>query len=253
LPTASEEQLQAIGLHERYIQTYKLAHFGDSPLEIAAIAKQLNVTSETVKRRLALVERKLADPNAMRSAAGGQAPLAKKDPKKYAKALAKMAGPGVRNIAETARECGLTKEAATKIARELERELAPVQRAIEDVRVEDLAKLFGTLSRDAIIAVTQEKLDGANARDLGVLAGIGSQNFQLLRGQPTQRLEINDRREMNELVKMMLEEAKRRGIEIDVTPDGGATAAKSPYKSAADQRMVKAISSGDPAETLAPA
>lgn len=251
--SVTEEQLQATGLSEKYLDSYRLSHFEDPPLSKDEIAQRAGCKRSTIKRHLATVDRKLADPDSMRSTESGALHRSRSDPKTYAKAVKMMVGPGVRNIAAVARECGLSPEAATKIARELERELQPVQRAIEDVRVEDLAKQFGTLTRDAITAITQDKLDGANARDLGVLAGIGSQNFQLLRGQPTQRLEINDRREMNELVKMMLEEAKRRGIEIDVTPDGGATAAKSPYKDAADQRMVKAISSGDPAETLAPA
>jgi transposase-like protein len=250
--SVTEEQLQATGLAEKYLDSYRLAHFEDPPLSKDEIAEKVGLKRTTVRRHLSMVERRLADPDSMRNPGSGVPHLSQSDPKTYAKALAKLSGPQ-RNISAVAREMGLSPEAATKIARELEQELQPLQRAIEDVRVEDLAKQFGTLTRDALAAITQPKLDGANARDLGVLAGIGSQNFQLLRGQPTQRLEINDRREMNELVKMMLEEAKRRGIEIDVTPDGGATAKKSPYKNAADQRMVKAISSGDPAGTLTPA
>ena len=250
--STTEEQLQATGLAEKYIATYRLANFEDPPLTKDEIAQRVGFKRTTVRRHLAMVERRLADPDSMRSTGSGVPHLSQSDPKTYAKALTKLAAPQ-RNIAAVAREMGLSCEAATKIARELEQELQPLQRVIEDVRVEDLTKRFGTLTRDALNAITQAKLDGASARDLGVLAGIGSQNFQLLRGQPTQRMEINDRRKLNELVKMMLEEAKRRGIEIDVTPDGGATAAKSPYKNAADQRMQKAIASGDPAETLAPA
>ena len=52
---------------------------------------------------------------------------------------------------------------------------------------------------------------------------------------------------------MLFGEMKRRGIEIDVTPEGVVTPKKSPYRNAAHQRDVKAIESGDPAETLVPA
>ena len=250
--SATEEQLQATGLAEKYLSSYRLAHFEDPPLSKDEIAQRAGSKRSTIKRHLARVDLKLADPDSMRSTGSGFIHRSQSDPETYAKALMKLAGPQ-RNIAETARECGLSIQAATKIAKELDRELQPLARAIEDVRVEDLTKQFGSLTRDAMLAITQAKLDGASARDLGVLAGIGSQNFQLLRGQPTQRLEISDRREMNELVKLMLEEASRRGIEIDVTPDHGTTAQKSPYKNAADQRAKKQIESGDPAETLAPA
>jgi hypothetical protein len=52
---------------------------------------------------------------------------------------------------------------------------------------------------------------------------------------------------------MIVKEAERRGVEIDVTPEGGVTPKKSPFRNAAHQRDVKKIASGDPAETLVPA
>ena len=250
----SDNDLAATGLPERTLATYRAAGSLTLPLaDRKKLAKKLGVVETTVKRHLSQVRQQLDHPNAKQPTVPGEAMLLEvSDPERHAEALSKLSDP-YQSVAAVAREMGMGDVTAAKIAKDLNGELQPLKRAIEDVRLEDLKKGFGTLSRDAMDAITPEKLKKANAQQLAIIAGIGVQNWQLLRGQPTQRMEIGDRRQMNELVEMMLTEAKRRGVEIDVTPEGSTTAKKSPYRNAAHQRDVKKISSGDPAETLAPA
>lgn len=256
MPVVSEDDLKATGLSERILETYRLAGGLEiSPTKRKKLAKKLGVAESTITRHLSQVRVKIDRPSLTqptKSNFGGGLSMEERDNKKYAQIVSKLADP-YRSIAAVAREVGVSPDTASRIAKELELEMQPVKRAIEEVRLEDLTKLYGTLARDSANAITQEKLDAATAQQLAVISGIAVDKWQLLRGQPTQRTEIGDRRQSNELMAMLFKEARRRGIEIDVTPEGGTTAKKSPFRNAAHQREVKKIESGDPAETLAPA
>jgi hypothetical protein len=59
---------------------------------------------------------------------------------------------------------------------------------------------------------------------------------------------------MNEVLKMMVTEAKRRGLEIDVTPEGVTSVEKKKdFHSVAHKRLAAKAETRDPVETLAPA
>ncbi len=250
----AEEDLQATGLKEQILATYRLAGCFDlSQPEREKLAKKLGCAASTVKTHLSRVKMGLEGSAPIPPTSQGEGKLLEiVDPEKHAEALSQLSAP-YRNIEEVAKKVGISPTLARKLAKDLDGELQPLKRAVEDVRLEDLTKQFGTLTRDSIDAITPEKLRKAGAKDLAIIAGIGVQNWQLLRGQPTSRMEIDDRREANELVKLLMKEAARRGIEIDVTPEGGVSAQKSPFLNAAHQRTVKKIESGDPVGSLVPA
>jgi hypothetical protein len=208
-----------------------------------AIAKKLKVAESTVARHLSQVSKRLDDPDSLAAPTVQGIPLEHLNPEKHTDALLALSHPK-RNIAAVAREVGIGPNMAAKLAKELDGELLPLSRAIEEVRIEDLTKRFGTLSRDAVDAITPEKLARSNAQQLAIIAGVAVDKFQLLRGQPTQRMEIGDRRQLNEVLGLIVKEAKRRGIEIDVTPEGSTTAKKSPYRCMEQQKEVKAIAAG---------
>ncbi len=42
---------------------------------------------------------------------------------------------------------------------------------------------------------------------------------QLLRGEPTQIIKIQDIRELDEMAKVLHEEMERRGLLVDITPE----------------------------------
>ncbi len=251
---ATEAQLLATGLPERIINTYRLMYDKKPPRTRSAVAKKIGVQPGTVKLHLARIGRALEDPAFTELPTKGTSgqDFMNQNPDKFGEAIVALSAPGA-TAAQVARKLGISPSAALKIGKELDAQLMPLNRVVSEVRLEDVTMRFGTLTRDAIDAITPEKLEKANARDLAVIAGIGSQNWQLLRGQPTSRVEVGDKRQMNELVQMMLKEAKRRGVEIDVTPEGAVTAGKSKYRNAHHRRDVLKIESGDPAETLAPA
>ena len=72
-------------------------------------------------------------------------------------------------------------------------------------------------------AITDEKLDKAHARDLAIVYGVLIDKKQLLEGKPTQILSIEERRDLSELLPLLLKEAERRQITMrtDTAPVNG--------------------------------
>lgn len=76
---------------------------------------------------------------------------------------------------------------------------------------------------DSKIAMALDCMDdftfaNASLKELGIYFGIMVDKGQLLRGQPTQILSIEERKNINELMPYLIQEAKRRGITIDMEP-----------------------------------
>ncbi len=57
-------------------------------------------------------------------------------------------------------------------------------------------------------------LSSATAKDLSITADVLNKNIQLLKGLPTQIVSKDDRKKINDLIPALLEEAKRRGVEL---------------------------------------
>lgn len=252
-----EEQLQATGLNPIFLDTYRLVRLEEPDLPFEEAAKRLKCAATTVARRVSIVERKLKNKDfehcvtPAEAGPGNAKSTLNTEPEKFAEMIAGLSKPSA-NAAQVAREMGLSPNVAYKLAKTLESDLQPLGREVKQIRLDALRDRFGTLAQDAIDAITPEKLESANARDLAVIAGIAGDKWQLLRGQPTQRMEISDRRQMDEMLQEILREAKRRHIEIDVTPTGEVLARRSPYRNAKDRDSVEAVKSRDPVATLSP-
>jgi hypothetical protein len=251
---ATDEELAAAGISDKEMATYKLYQSQTPPMSWPELAEHFGCAVSTVKRHLAIVRRRLMSADAVRGVGkpGAGRKLENRDPDRFASAVVEISAPD-GNLAAACRRSGLDDETARAVRRRLQSDLAPLGREIKDVKLSDMVRRLGTLAQDAVDAITPEKLAASSARDLAVVMGVATDKWQLLRGQPTQRTEINDRREMNEVMKLILEEAKRRKIEIDITPDGEVLAKPSPYRNMADQKLQLKIRTGDPAETWSPA
>lgn len=59
---------------------------------------------------------------------------------------------------------------------------------------------------------------GASPRDLAIIFGIMVEKRQLLLGEPTQILSMQERKHINDLIPALLQEASHRGMTIDLTP-----------------------------------
>lgn len=97
------------------------------------------------------------------------------------------------------------------------RPMAPLVKATTK---EILAKLDSITAR-VLDSIDDETIAKSGLRDRMIAAGVAIDKRQLLSGQPTQILSIDERKSLNALVPALLREAQRRGIApeiIDVTP-----------------------------------
>jgi hypothetical protein len=96
-------------------------------------------------------------------------------------------------------------------------------REVKSVRKERLTQLWGTRAEQSLGGMTTDKFEKASLKDLAIMAGIATDKLLLLRGQPTEIIRTeDDRRTLAELASAFVIEARRRNVEIDVTPSSGA-------------------------------
>lgn len=143
------------------------------------------------------------------------------------------------NISAVARASGRTRQAVHKslvaagrkleavLFQELEVPEVPDERLPlraddipERITNEWMLEAWQRVGAAALAQITPENLRFATPKDLAAIADRATEKVQLLKGLPTQRVAHEDRRKLDELVVMLMEEVKRRGIEIDVTPTG---------------------------------
>lgn len=144
------------------------------------------------------------------------------DSPEVADAIAISTDPLVANFARAARECGLNKDLARRIKERLQKELLPVGMAVKEAKTSVLLNLTADRARRIIESVTQSDIDDASLRDKAVAFGILVEKRQLLSGEPTHLIGIQDRRHLGDLTKALMLEAQRRGITIDTSPIDGS-------------------------------
>ena len=91
----------------------------------------------------------------------------------------------------------------------------PQTRELRTIKTNELvAKLEDRLSA-ALDYLSNAKLDISTAKDLGIVIGILAEKRQLLSGEPTNIISVEDSRQLNEILPAVLAEAKRRGLDLN--------------------------------------
>lgn len=186
---------------------------------------------ERRKREKLKAEELAADPVAYAKKREGHNPdgtlnpprLEETDREDVAKAIVIASDPGVTNFAKAAREAGLSPAMANKIKAKLDRELLPVKLAVQEVKTSQLLGLTADRAYRILDSISQKDIDDAKLRDKAVAAAILLEKRQLLSGEPTHLIGVQDRRHLGDLTKALMLEAQRRGITIDVSPIDGST------------------------------
>ncbi len=108
-------------------------------------------------------------------------------------------------------------------AREIYDRFSNRYRAITDhlrkANTVDILKLVDHCIIEVMESLSTQDWGAVSARDKMVVAGILVDKRQLLSGEPTAIVSVEDRRSLEALTGAMLKEAHRRGIEIELTPD----------------------------------
>lgn len=119
---------------------------------------------------------------------------------------------------EIAERAGLTIHEEQKVKERLDRQDVPKKLDLEHVKTEELVLLFENTARDALNAITVEKLEKQDPYRNVLTAAISVDKRDKLLEKPTQRITIEDRRKIPELMEALIKDSQRRGITIDIDP-----------------------------------
>lgn len=117
---------------------------------------------------------------------------------------------------ETAmKESGLHRNTASAILKRVKARNLPVVHELKNITTKEIMSQL-----DSKIQMTLDYMDdfviaGANYRDLTIGLGIMLEKRQLLNGEPTQIMSMEERKNLNELLPYIIAETRRRGITID--------------------------------------
>ena len=164
------------------------------------IATQLGISDNRAYELVAAARRRLG--------------LAKSEEVGIQKAI-EAASPMIEEVRKLALEEGIEPQAVRGLVERMNRAGLGIPTDLREASAPQLLKLMGDRALQLIESVDINAIADAKLRDKMIAFGILVDKLQLLRGEPTQRLDISDRRRMDELMVMMFKEAKRRGIKFD--------------------------------------
>ena len=198
--------------------------FNDHGLTGTQVGERLGITKGAVDKVLHGIRNKLEgkDPKEPRGKYGkAWSGVDKTRPDSFGNAVAELTSPDKINVAEIARQANINITGAAVAALQTRvdsGDLAPIGDAIREVKTERLSKLYGHNAERILNSITDADIDDAKLRDKAIAAAVLTDKKLLLDGKPTQRVAIEDTREIGELVKRLHEVMSYRGIEIEVNP-----------------------------------
>jgi hypothetical protein len=149
-----------------------------------------------------------------------------KNPEAVAAAVDRLSDPlSEDRLRELAESCGLSQVTMQSLLRRHRARSQPVVEELKRVRTDELQALLDDRATRALGWLDDAAMSQASARDLAIVVGILLEKRQLLRGEPTQILTVDDRRTLNEIAASVMKECHRRGMVIEgaftEVPEGG--------------------------------
>jgi len=154
--------------------------------------------------------------------------IAKMEEADQANAMMAATNPLLTTIKAAADEANVSPGVMKKFMEILDSELSITKDEIVEARTDNIEKLFGKTLTRILGAVTEQDIEKASLKDKMIAAGIATEKWLLMRGQPTQILRIEERMKLDELAPKLLAEAKRRGIDLIQDPISGTYAPDRP-------------------------
>lgn len=140
-----------------------------------------------------------------------------KEPGKAAQLIALAAEDPEATIKRLAKDCGLTPYATGAILQQMRTRWQPISEEIERVTTTSLVALIEEKLPILLKAITQGKAERATVKDLAFAFSVLAEKRQLLKGEPTQIMTYEERKNINHLLPDVLKEAQRRGLIVDAT------------------------------------
>lgn len=135
-----------------------------------------------------------------------------------------------QTLMASAKAVGLQPEVTRRLVQRIRAQYQPVLTELRKFQKDEFLGLLEDRAHRALEYMDDYNLAKANAKDLAIIVGILMEKRQLLRGEPTQILSIEERAGMGELIPRLLQEAERRGLSVGVykTIEGEAEVVTNP-------------------------
>ena len=212
-------------LTDRQREVYELRHRTKKPMTYVAIGAVLGISHESAKGAYRAAKQKLERPHQKKM--DDRHPVSRRteatDPDKAAAFIDRASDPAFKNLAKAARESGLPGATAVRLMDRIEGDYQPVAEEATRIKTDVLVRQFENVATKALhlLNTDPEKLDKMNGYQLALIAAIATDKRELLDGRPTERISVEDRRAMPEMLTALLKEAGRRGLMKEINPDSG--------------------------------
>jgi hypothetical protein len=193
------------------------ARFGEVPaVPLREVAKRLGRPEGTVMRDYTLsreaLERKPEVPGTLRS-------LECRDPEKAVEAIVELSSPVPQTIEQIALEVGIPAPTATALAKRLNGRYLPLKRALGETTKGELRDLAYERAYAIGASLDDEKIAKMPGYQAAIAFCALTDKGLLLDGQPTEQISVKELRGLDELMALMIAEAKRRGLRADADPE----------------------------------
>ena len=139
------------------------------------------------------------------------------DPEMGVEGLEIATDPTLGRVRKALRAVGFNEATTRGFMRRIERERNGAVLLARSVKTRDLLALVSDRAHRILESIDASDIDEATLRDKATSIGILIDKRQLLSGEPTQILSIPERGKLNDLVEIVVKEARRRGLQIDAT------------------------------------
>ena len=138
------------------------------------------------------------------------------DPELAGELLAYLTIPTEVRLGEIAAAVDLPRQVVSRFFEVMRTSYLAFTEEAREVAANEFLPLIDTRAKQLLQFMTPEKMAKAGIRDQAFAFSVLMEKRALLRGEPTQILTVDDRKQMSELMPFMLKEAQRRGLMPDV-------------------------------------
>lgn len=230
-PTIPPEKLHLLTPRQR--EVWELRFNSDPPLTFSEIADHLDIAEDSARSIWMRAKHAVRDGVPLgvraqkrangRKKGGASSAMSQRTevefPEFGAKAIDHLLNPINDNVAEVARDLGISQTLARHIKLRVEKHYLPLTRELGSVTSAQLKDLFGVRAYEIAASVTKEDIDDASLKDKMIAAGIATDKHQLLAGQPTEIFSLPQLENLDKLAAILTKVAERRGKAVLTDPE----------------------------------
>jgi DNA-binding CsgD family transcriptional regulator len=188
---------------------------GGQGKKLTEIAAVMGISVPVVSKTLHAVYRKLGFERTPGKAPSRTA-TEYNNPEKAAAIIDAITEPeAIIKLKQAYKECGLPEGVSAALVRRLKNKYFGGITQTRNLKASEIAQLFSEKIDLAARYMDDKTAGDASFRDLALAATAMAEKRQLMRGEPTQIISDHERAKLHELVPLLIQEARRRGLTVE--------------------------------------